>query len=482
MKLEHATAWSLLPILTLSILSVATVPIYYHSLGSDYYALWFAIQTMTGTFGFMDLGLGVATGRYVGVALGRGDFSAARETWASGNLFNLFLLATMAAVFAGLGSWWGPHWFSFPSTERPLFVQCVWWSAGALFLNYYGQGWQVLLQAHLEFRWLALSRTLFSLLTGLGMAWCAWVFRSPLPCIMLGTTVAALQLGALVYRAKSKHQMGFLFTLARWNRLKEMQSYTAKTFCSLLSGAALGSLDRWLLGRIAPSDAFVAYNIGSNLAARVQGLSVAAMGPIFHSSTRGVGQGDRTQLADIYRKSLRMMAPLYLAGALWATAWQWPWLQLWLGPEAAVRVAAVLPYLLWAAAWSALMNISGAQLGPLNLVGFGTWIQSGSWLLSGFFAWGGWNGGGLGGAGAGLLLGRVLLIFQDMRIRKSLRVSIFDRRFFVQLLFITGAIALCWIPSKILPIRQEFLIFLSITNLLILAFLLFRFPPLLGQH
>jgi len=39
MKLERATAWSLLPILTLSVLSIATVPVYYHSLGTELYAL-----------------------------------------------------------------------------------------------------------------------------------------------------------------------------------------------------------------------------------------------------------------------------------------------------------------------------------------------------------------------------------------------------------------------------------------------------------
>jgi O-antigen/teichoic acid export membrane protein len=477
LKLEQATAWSLLPLLTFSFLSVATVPIYYHSLGTDYYALWFAIQTMTGTFGFMDLGLGVATGRFVGIALGRGDFAEARETWASGNLLNLVLLFLMALAFGIFGSSLGRHWFSFSSFADSLFAQCVWWSALGLFLNYYSQGWQVLLQAHLEFRWLALNRTIFALLTGVGMAWCAWTFRSPLPCIMFGAAVTGIQLVLLVYRATSAYHMGPLFSLARWSRLKEMASYTAKTFLSLLSGAGLGSLDRWLLGRIAGSDSFVAYNIGSNLAARVQGLSVAAMGPIFHGSSRGVGEGDRGRLAEIYLQSFRMMFPFYFAGALWATVWQLPWLQLWLGPESGARVASVLPFLLWGAAWSALMNISGAQLGPLNLLGFGTLIQSSSWLLSGLLVWVGWNGAGLAGAGAGLMAGRGLLFLQDARIRKVLGISIFDRRLFTRFLCIALLMVMFWIPSAMLPSCREISLFLSIANLLILVGLLFWLPP-----
>ena len=39
--------------------------------GAELYALWFYVLTFTGAFGFMDLGLGVAVGRYIGVALGR---------------------------------------------------------------------------------------------------------------------------------------------------------------------------------------------------------------------------------------------------------------------------------------------------------------------------------------------------------------------------------------------------------------------------
>jgi len=231
------------------------------------------------------------------------------------------------------------------------------------------------------------------------------------------------------------------------------------------------------LGRVAGSDSFVAYNVGANLAARVQGLSVAAMGPIFHGSSRGVGEGDRGRLAEIYLQPFRMMFPLYFAGALWATVWQWPWLQLWLGPEAGERVASVLPFLLWGAAWSALMNISGAQLGPHNLVGFGTLVQSASWLLSGLLVWMGWNGAGLAGAGAGLMAGRSLFFLQDAKIRNLLGVSILDRNFFTHLLCIALTVVVFWILSAILPSRWEISLLLSVANLLILARLLFRLTP-----
>lgn len=127
------------------------------------------------------------------------------------------------------------------------------------------------------------------------------------------------------------------------------------------------------------------------------------------------------------------------------------------------------------------MNISGAQLGPLNLVGFGTLVQSGSWLLSGLLVWVGWNVGGLAVAGAGLMAGRGLLILQDTKIRKLLGVSVFDRQLFIQLFFLAGTVPLFWILCGLLPARREIPLFLSAANLLAILWLLFWFPSSLRK-
>lgn len=458
MKLEQATAWSLTPILLLTILSLVTVPIYYHSFGPEMYALWFAVQTMTGSFGFMDLGMGVATGRYVGVALGRGDFAAAREYWASGNVVNLAFLGAMALVFGLLGSFGGAHWFQAVQFDRSVFLGCVWASAVGLFVNYYSQGWQILLQAHLEFRWLAINRSFFSLITGLGMAVLAWLFHNPFPSILFGVGIGILQMASLMARAHHKHRMDPSLQYARWARLREMFSYTGKTFLSLMTGSVLGSLDRWVLGRVAGAAPFVSYNVASNLALRAQGLSVAVMGPIFHESSRGVGCQDMPRLADIYRRSLGLLAPIYILPSLWITFWQAPWLVLWLGPELGAKVSVVLPYLIWAASLSALANISGAQLGPLNMVGTGTIIQSISWACSGLLVWAGWQLYGLEGSAAGLLAGRVVLFFQDALVRRKIHVHFPSTSMFKMVAvstlvcWLTHWGGLFWAPSTIWPL------------------------------
>ncbi len=70
MSLKKQTLWSIVPLLVITAINIVSVPLFYRFLGPVLYALWFYVLTFTGAFGFMDLGLGVAVGRYIGVALG----------------------------------------------------------------------------------------------------------------------------------------------------------------------------------------------------------------------------------------------------------------------------------------------------------------------------------------------------------------------------------------------------------------------------
>ena len=481
MKLEQATAWSLLPVLVLSALSVITVPLYYHSLGPDMYALWLAIQTMIGTFGFMDLGLGVATGRFVGVALGRGDFATAREYWASGNIINFGILAIMALFFGFAGSSVGSHWFLAAQSDPDVFFACIWASAAGLFISYYSQGWLVLLQAHLEFRWLAINRTLFALLTGVGMAAVAWFFHNPFSSILFGIGVGFIQLISFVLRAHQVHHIGPSVRYARWSRLCEMFTYTGKTFIALLCGSVFNSFDRWILGGVAGASSFVPYNIASNLALRAQGLSTAVMGPIFYESSRGVGHDDLSRLTEIYRRSFNLLAPIYILASIWITVWQAPWLEVWLGPELGIKVSHILPFLAWAACISAIGNISGAQLGPIDLLGTGTFIQSLSLACSGLLVWIGWQLHGLEGSAAGLLAGRFVLFFQDALVRRKIHAHSSEVSLWKMAL---GASLLCWMThwmAAYCNVQTRGQMLLSLLTLASLG-LIYTFPRRVRAH
>src|SRR5688572_17933219 len=99
MSLKRQTMWNVVPLVVVRVVGFFSVPLIYRCLGDQMYALWGYVDTFTGMFGFADLGLGVAVGRYVGLALGKGDQAAAREYWGTGNLIALPLLGLMALLF-----------------------------------------------------------------------------------------------------------------------------------------------------------------------------------------------------------------------------------------------------------------------------------------------------------------------------------------------------------------------------------------------
>src|SRR5215831_13857618 len=93
--IKRQSLWGMMPLLVISVVNVVSVPLFLRTLGHDMYALMGYIAVFTGMFGFADLGLGVVVGRYIGVALGKGDQDAVRSYWATGNSIVLPMLLSM---------------------------------------------------------------------------------------------------------------------------------------------------------------------------------------------------------------------------------------------------------------------------------------------------------------------------------------------------------------------------------------------------
>src|SRR5438477_12063904 len=111
MSLKKQTVWSMLPLITVTVVNIVSVPLFYRYLGPDMYALWFYVLTFTGAFGFMDLGLGVAVGRYIGIPLGKKDPHAVRGYWGNGKSIAIPPLAVMGPGAAINGAAFAPRWF-----------------------------------------------------------------------------------------------------------------------------------------------------------------------------------------------------------------------------------------------------------------------------------------------------------------------------------------------------------------------------------
>jgi O-antigen/teichoic acid export membrane protein len=413
----------MMPLLVVTVVNLVSVPLFYRYLGPEMYALWFYVLTFTGAFGFMDLGLGVAVGRYMGVALGRADTEAVREYWGTGNAIALPLLGVMALVFILAGVGFGPHWFK----VAPEHVDLLRWSfvagGAGLFFSYYAQFWLILSQTHLDFKFLAILRTSVGLLQVLPSILLAWATHNPLILIFWTAVISALQLAVFVWHARRRYQFGFSLSYARWVRAREMALYTGKTFASLLINSILGSADRLVVGGLAPAADFAHYTISANAGARIQGLSAAVMGPVFSNTNRAVGTGNRQSLAAVYNETFDFTFPWYLLVSFWTVLWHSILLRLWLGAKLSDAVAPIFVPVIIACCIGALGSISSAQLGSLNRIGTGLIFNLATTLLLVAGVYWGWKWAGVAGVAWGFLASRVAVIAQDLYVIRLIQAG-----------------------------------------------------------
>ena len=414
--LKRQLVWSMLPLLVLTVVNIVSVRLFYRFLGAEGYALWFNVTTLSGSFGFLDLGVGVAVGRYIGVALGGKDMRAVREYWGTGNLMAIPVLALMSLVFIGVGVVFGPKWFQV-SPENVLLLQWSFVAGGvAMFTSYYATFWLILSQAHFDFRFIGVLRSILNVSQVIAAIGLAYWTRNPLILICVGIVANVVQLAVFVVHARRHYQLGFNLRDALLSRAREMLAISGKSFATVLVGSFGLSIDRLLLGKLAPPAAFTHYNIATNFGARIQGLGVSVMGPVFHQTSRAVGRGSHESAMHIYDEMFNFTFGFYALGAFWAAFWQPIFLRVWLGPELASHVAPVFTPLIIAYCLSGAGTISAAQMVPLNRAGMEFVFGILNMVSLGIGALVGWHLGGLVGLAWGVLASRVAIIARDLYV------------------------------------------------------------------
>ncbi len=413
-NLKTQTLWNFAPILVTMITGLVSVPLYYRFLGADMYALWMYVATLSGSFGFMDLGIGVSVGRYVGLALGRGDHVAAQEYWSTGQVIVIPLLLLFGLVFGLIGWFAGPLWFQGAGEHLTTFRFCVLAGTVGLVLAYFSQTWVILANAHLDFRFSGALRTAMAILTVVPALFLAWLTHNPAWAMAWAPVVGLLQLAILIARASGKYGLHFRFARFRRTRLHEMMGYTLKIFLNLVLGAFSGGLDRIVLGKIAPAADFTYYNVALNAGSRLQGLGSAAMAPVFHSTNRGVGQGDKLGIGAVYVQGFRFLFRWMLHGCCIVLVWHHQLLQLWLGHDLGEHVAPLFVPIFFGCAISVVMSVSAAQMPALGRVHTLTMFQVAQAVVTAIAVYLGWTLGGIVGVAWGFLLSRIVGIAQDL--------------------------------------------------------------------
>ena len=459
MSIKRQTVWSLAPLLVTAVVAVFSLPLFYKYLGDDLYALWGYIITFTNMFGFADLGLGVAVGRYMGVALGKNDRAAVRRYWGTGNLILLPFLFVVTLAFIGVDVWVGPQWYNVAAVHVSEMRACFVVAGISLFLGYYGTYWLILSQAHLDFKFISLVRVVLTLVNILPSLVLAWWTHSPLVLVVWGAVVGLVQLMVFAWHGRRHYQLGLNLGSATRACAREMAAYTGKMFAGVAAGSIFGAMDRTLLGKFAATPDYSHYTIAANTAQRLQGLSVSVMGPVLYNSSR-VAEQSRAAGAKIYNDTFAFMFEWYLLAVLWLGWWHPVLLRLWLthtlgavkGLATAGYVGPLLVPLLAACILTSMANISNSQLASFNRLGATVWFTIAGGLLTIAGVWLGWHTAGVVGAAYGYLFSRLAYVAQDLYLSRLLGAGGWrDRRTWGQiggqgLVAAVFALAYEWVP------------------------------------
>src|SRR5208282_617859 len=215
----------MLPLLITAVTGFVSVRLFLHYFSVDMYALWLYVTAFSGMFGFADLGLGVAVGRYVGMALGKNDLDAVRGYWGTGNLIIIPFLASVTVVFMVLGVWLGPKWYNVSPDHANLLRVCLVASGFEVFFGYYSQYWSILTGAHLDYRFIGIWRATTSLLRIIPMIALAYLTNNPFLVISWGALMTLLELSVFVWRGRRNYNLGLDFRAASFACAREMSAY-----------------------------------------------------------------------------------------------------------------------------------------------------------------------------------------------------------------------------------------------------------------
>ncbi|MGH8023940.1 MAG: oligosaccharide flippase family protein, partial [Limisphaerales bacterium] len=291
MGIKRQFFWSMTPLLVISAVNIISVRLFYQFLGPEMYAIWFYVIALNGAFGFTDLGVSAAMGRFLGMALGAQDRAALEQYWGTGNLLALVIISVMAAIVAAVGVLFGPDWFQV-APGRVHLLQWAFVAGGfGLWMGYYGNFWLVLSQAHFDFKFIGICRSVFNLAqVGVGL-WLAWLTHNPLVLIAAGALFGFLQVLLFAWHAARHYRLGMGFGHFRKGRAREMFGISNKVFGTILMGSVGGSMDRLILGKLAPPAPFAHYNICNSFGSRIGNLGGSIMGPIIQQTSRALGRG-----------------------------------------------------------------------------------------------------------------------------------------------------------------------------------------------
>ncbi len=337
-------------------LALVTTPFLVHGLGTEAYGVYALVLTLVGYFAFLDLGLGVATIRFVAQALARGELDSVERLLRTSLAAYLVLGVLGGLVVAGLAS----------ALVGLLDVSLGLRDVAVTALVVAGLGLAVnmplavfgAVPAALQRIDLANAITISSATLGLGGAVVLVAGGSGLVAVLLwSVVVSAGSLVAFVLLAR-RLLPGVRFRPRLYRaELGELGRFGLVKFANQLSVQTVYHVDKLLVAALVSVAAVTFYVIPVAIAQRLTTLVGTVTVAFLPAATQLQAERDKGRFDELVFRAEKLVALAVLPVAALLLVFAEPILSLWLGPEFAER-----------SAWPLRLLVAGYALSSLGTV------------------------------------------------------------------------------------------------------------------
>lgn len=374
MSVSRNSAFNVVGAVIPLIVSIVTIPLYLHEIGSARYGALAVCWLILGYFGLFDMGLGRATTQRIAALHEDSIERRATVVWTA--------TATNAGIgiVGGIIVYFGAGYFFrylFEADAQiiaevldavPILALSVpvatltGVASGAL------QGRERFLEVNLS---LALSTSLFQILPLIA----AYLFGPKLLWLVIAAAIGRLSGLALVWLQTHRHLTGGIkpaFDQAEWRKLLPFGGWI---FVTTMVGAAVLMADRLFIGSILGAGAVAIYAVAYDIAQRTSLLPKSLVQALFPRFSRDDDTGRKALMARSLDILNLIMTPPII-GAIFIIK---PFLILWLGSETgepASKIGAILLIAYWANAFAMIPYARLQAQGRPDIVAWITFSQT----------------------------------------------------------------------------------------------------------
>lgn len=374
-------------------------PLIIHRLGNSGFGTWALIQSFSGYYGLVNIGLGSALLRTIAHDIAADRMRSLQTTVSTATAFFAVSGGLIVVVVAAMALPAARFFHQSPS-EAPWFALTIFVAAVAVVLDFFGAVTSSFLSACERFDWLNTLGIGRQLTQAAGTVTVLWLQPTILgiALVILGSSMIFLLISArLASRLVPEVRLlcpGFSAT-----RLKELLGYGGSTVLLTVSNLVRLRLGNLIIARFSGVGAVAGYSIAVSLVTNFSQVLSSSMSVLNPRFTRLDAQARQAELFRLYRTALFVSSTIAFGLGTMLLLFGERFIVFWLGknPPEAVPVLKVLVMayaiaLAQSPAWNLMFAVSKHHfMARISLIEAGVNIAIGLWLTSLYgaigFAW-----------------------------------------------------------------------------------------------